>query len=275
MPYPLKKLPYGLRRRLRELATPVEAYALQIAAPNYSGLRPIQKFQSLSNVQIRVDDQKRLFISVDILTAEILQNDQFYCFTGTLTMVNLNPIHINTICTQFLLKPSSVTFSDSTLDVQCIQNFCAQLKDNVKELRIDKCTITGNVAKVICDTPAFKKLQKLVLLSPLSLSSWIEGFIEADISLTEFHVFHPLSSTFNFDNGTFLKYLKSHSEEFTLYIHTPNAAVYRHAEKQLEVLLGKGFKSIAYRSGFRVVIPCEMKIILVFDRQGRYYWPRA
>uniref|UniRef100_A0A7E4UQD4 DUF4224 domain-containing protein n=1 Tax=Panagrellus redivivus TaxID=6233 RepID=A0A7E4UQD4_PANRE len=54
MPYPLEKLQYGLRRRLRELATPAEAHALQIAAHDYSGLQPIQKIRVVDSHSLSV-----------------------------------------------------------------------------------------------------------------------------------------------------------------------------------------------------------------------------
>uniref|UniRef100_A0A7E4W6U2 CDP-diacylglycerol--serine O-phosphatidyltransferase n=1 Tax=Panagrellus redivivus TaxID=6233 RepID=A0A7E4W6U2_PANRE len=98
MPYPLEKLPYGLRRRLRELATRSEAYDLQIAAPNYIGFQPIQKVQTVAHARFLINENNNLekliywgeeLADNDDMLYVASQNLTFDCFTPN---INLNVI---------------------------------------------------------------------------------------------------------------------------------------------------------------------------------------
>uniref|UniRef100_A0A7E4VAD9 F-box domain-containing protein n=1 Tax=Panagrellus redivivus TaxID=6233 RepID=A0A7E4VAD9_PANRE len=224
MPYPLEKLAYGLRRRLRELTTRSEAYAFQIAAPNLAGLQPIQKVQILSKARFLIDENNEL--QKDFSPQYSAQTDSqelpLYIVSDELAFENFT---LNDKMTPLLddlqLIPKRVYFTDCILDNEFIQRFVNSIHDPIKNIDFYPCTLPSeNAAKLLLNSPAFGALEEFTVMEPAfpSVSWWIDAFVETKCtSLKLFSADEAMLTTFNINPDNFLKFFKAQCDEFKMY----------------------------------------------------------
>uniref|UniRef100_A0A7E4W5L7 FTH domain-containing protein n=1 Tax=Panagrellus redivivus TaxID=6233 RepID=A0A7E4W5L7_PANRE len=217
MPYPLEKLAYGLRQRLRELATPSEAYDLQVAAPNYYGLQPIQKLRTVSTVTFLIDDEKVLnkIINDERFMPEKSDDLMFHIVEVTLTFKGVTQNH---------------KFSISII-----------------YLELDGFTTSQNAARAICNAPACRTLQEFSIREPTYPSPifWMETFMEAKCtSLKMMDIEDASLETLQIDKDFFLNFIKAQRDGFAMSICMHEEMDWEKTVELRNQLLGEHFERV-------------------------------
>uniref|UniRef100_A0A7E5A1I6 FBD domain-containing protein n=1 Tax=Panagrellus redivivus TaxID=6233 RepID=A0A7E5A1I6_PANRE len=243
MPYPLEKLAYGLRRRLRELATRSEAYAFQIAAPNMAGLQPIQKVSPKFDIMLAIDEDVKLLLRFNNNIIP-LQSDPFFRSSLSLEIRNFKLADSpQLILERALLSPQIVHFTNCIINSTFIRTLLSRMEGQVRNICFHHCIIPEKkVAKIFCNANAFKSLEYLIFNhSKTSMAGWIDGFLEAKTStLREFRVKDNSASVFQINKKKFLQFFKAQHYLFKMDITISDRII--KTEKQMKALFGRHFK---------------------------------
>uniref|UniRef100_A0A7E4W8S4 7TM_GPCR_Srx domain-containing protein n=1 Tax=Panagrellus redivivus TaxID=6233 RepID=A0A7E4W8S4_PANRE len=205
---------YGLRRRLRELVTPAEAYAFQTAAPSYSGLQPIQQIRQVENARFITDENGKIqqFVFDEILQPINMDMSLLYHVSYGLALADISLNYKFSMFTDdFLLAPTELTFYDCILNTGFIKTFLSSLHSPIKVLDLDHLTTSKNAVKAICNSPAFKTLESFFINEPAfpSVTFWFEALVEANCTSLKEMFFHDVSlSALQIDKDLFFNFFK-------------------------------------------------------------------
>uniref|UniRef100_A0A7E4ZZ55 F-box domain-containing protein n=1 Tax=Panagrellus redivivus TaxID=6233 RepID=A0A7E4ZZ55_PANRE len=273
MPYPIEKLQYGLRRRLRELATPAEAYALQIAAPNYSGLQPIQMCQSVDDVEFCMNQHSKLSIIGRILytngTRHLNLADNRIYGPKTISVNNFSLTDSpRLILDQFRWAPTGLDFDNCIIDASFIQQLAAHMERPLLTLSLHNCSIQSETVatyKAYCEPPAVKGASSFPL--------FLDAFLQMNCTTLEHvDIYSNSLSVLDIDKDKFLTLFMAQRKETTFMFVltcTPNEQEF---EKKLNILFSDQHYERLLTSS-----PVKEKKIYVgfadcYDCEARYFY---
>uniref|UniRef100_A0A7E5A059 FBA_2 domain-containing protein n=1 Tax=Panagrellus redivivus TaxID=6233 RepID=A0A7E5A059_PANRE len=218
MPYPINKLPYGLRRRLAELATPVERYQLQVAAGDASICPP-----KLQQARHTLNDICNDGLNYYYIPESWNEDDLVLC--TEIFYVHLSDLQEFTpeITGHILFEPQKMVlrrFSETTTLSEVLpSNVSSQ---NVSFLKTDNLRYDG-FAELFA---LFPRLGCFIYESTKTFpSTWMSDILKHQKQgLSDLRFFCPLDQLKNWDIDELMLFLKAQKPNFCLSIY--NDATY-------------------------------------------------